>query len=178
MFPRNSATSYALSTGSLNYRENDNNGAIVDYCNVYTSGFWGSYRQNAGVPPIQRTSISVVLSGDGTTNTFLIGELGHTLTNLYTNPVAETGNMGGYTVWVGNYASMGYSTASTSGEFNARVLSSTGDLNTIETFRGPHPGGVNFLMCDGSVRSVGTNISGAILDRLANRQDGEPIGEF
>jgi prepilin-type N-terminal cleavage/methylation domain-containing protein/prepilin-type processing-associated H-X9-DG protein len=176
MFPRNSASSYALSTGTLNYRENDNNGAIVDYCNVFSSGIFGSYRASAGIK-VQPTSISTVLSQDGTTNTFLIGELGHTLTNLYLDPVAQTGNMGAYTVWSGNYASMGWSTASTSGEFNAKSLSSLSDLNTVETFRGPHPGGVNFLLCDGSARLISTNINSTVLDRFANRKDGEPIGE-
>jgi len=171
-FPKGAACSYGVSTGSLLFRESDNNGAIVDYWNVYTNSFWGHYRHDNGITAVQPTSIGKILSGDGTSNTFLMGEMGYTLSQDLGNPPA-------YTMWPGLYASLGWLPASTAGRFNAKVLTTNDDLTSVmETFRGPHPAGVNFLLCDGSVRMVGENIDGNTLDLLANRHDGQVIGEF
>ncbi len=41
-----------------------------------------------------------------------------------------------------------------------------------------HPGGVNLLLCDGSVRLVRDAISIPVWYRLAHRRDGEPVGTF
>ncbi|QDU00544.1 putative major pilin subunit [Gimesia chilikensis] len=171
-YPKGAACSYGLSTGSKLYRENENNGAIVDYCNIYSSGIWGMYRAAQGIT-VTRTSVDIILSGDGTSNTFLVGEMGYTLSSdVFSNPPA-------YTMWVGNYASLGWLPASTAGRFNARNLTLNDDMMSVmETFRGPHPGGVNFLFSDGSVHMINSSIDGNTLDCLANRHDGQPLGEF
>lgn len=44
--------------------------------------------------------------------------------------------------------------------------------------RSLHPGGVNALLCDGSVRFVGENVDLSTLRNLFNRADGNVIGEF
>ena len=44
--------------------------------------------------------------------------------------------------------------------------------------RSKHPGGVNFMMCDGSVRFIGNNVDMQTFRRLCNRDDGVPLGEF
>jgi hypothetical protein len=41
-----------------------------------------------------------------------------------------------------------------------------------------HVGGAQFALCDGSARFISENISMAVYDRLHDRRDGEPIGEF
>ncbi|EAQ81551.1 DUF1559 domain-containing protein [Blastopirellula marina] len=159
-------SSYALSTGTLYYRYNDNNGAIVDYLNLM-SGFWG---RPVDIK-VKETSIDNVQSQDGLSNTFLIGELGHQINNL--EDPATGANQGGLTQWTTGYPS--HSTASTSGVFNARELSTASDTSTLETFRGPHPGGVNFVYCDGSVHLIHTSIDETTLDNLTARGDGNPI---
>lgn len=45
-------------------------------------------------------------------------------------------------------------------------------------FSSYHTGGCQFLLGDGSVRFLGENIEHALLRRLANRSDGEPVREF
>lgn len=41
-----------------------------------------------------------------------------------------------------------------------------------------HPGGIDILLCDGSVRFLSEAIKLSTLARLANRSDGRPIAEF
>lgn len=159
------ASSYALSTGSEYYRKNDNNGAIVDYFNRMIMA-----DRDASIV-VAKTSIDIVQAQDGLSNTLMIGELGHQLKNLGTELGGST--LGAMTQWYVNYP--WYSTASTAGIFNARMASSGSDFYTWETFRGPHPGGVNFVLCDGSVTALITQIDDATLDNLANRHDGNPV---
>lgn len=136
---------------------------------MFKDGYGG--RDGIVVPP---TSIGKISSSDGTTHTFLVGELGHQLTNFADE---GSGSQGAWTAWYINYP-MAYSTASTNGVFNARELSDPYDFTSWEVFRGPHPGGVNFVFCDGSVKLIGTHTNSVILDRLANRMDGEVVGEY
>ena len=47
-----------------------------------------------------------------------------------------------------------------------------------QAFGSNHPGGAQFVFGDGSVHFVGDSIDGAVLERLAARNDGQPLGEF
>ncbi len=53
-----------------------------------------------------------------------------------------------------------------------------GRSGTVYGFGSWHIGTTNFLLADGSVRGVSTNISTTILDALAQRADGTAIGDF
>lgn len=41
-----------------------------------------------------------------------------------------------------------------------------------------HPGGVNALLCDGSVRFISQTVPLSLVARLATRDDGQPLGNF
>jgi prepilin-type processing-associated H-X9-DG protein len=47
------------------------------------------------------------------------------------------------------------------------------------SFASLHPGGgINFVQCDGSVRSVSPNIDGTLFEALGTVAGGEPTGDF
>jgi len=52
------------------------------------------------------------------------------------------------------------------------------DMGANTPLNSAHPGGVNALLCDGSVRFLAETLTLDLLARLATRDDGQPIGEF
>ena len=50
--------------------------------------------------------------------------------------------------------------------------------NHIDDFSSHHTGGAQFLMGDGAVRFVSTNIDTNVFKALATRQLGEVVGDF
>jgi len=164
-------SSYAVSSGTNRYRNQMHNGAIVDAMNVFLGE-----RVNLGVPPDEAvmtwTSIQDILVADGTTNTLLAGEFGvqHKDSSNLPFPFPSTGpNVG---EWAVSYPYN--SAASVFGTFNANRIP-VFDIPSYETFRGPHPGGVQFVLTDGSVRMVAETIDATVLDNLAARNDGNVI---
>jgi len=144
-------SSYALSTGNLGTRYGPHNGAII--------GFGPDYM-----------SITTDKIADGSSNTFLVGELDYGLQNWPDNCV-EGVTKGGTTQWA--FAYPGIAWGCTFGVFNSDRL-----VNTFEewdTFRSDHVGGAFFLMGDGSVRFVRDGVTKAVLDALATREGGEVL---
>jgi prepilin-type processing-associated H-X9-DG protein len=45
------------------------------------------------------------------------------------------------------------------------------------SFGGPHPGGCQFVFCDGSVHSISFTVDSVVYQRLANRKDGQVVDE-
>ncbi len=141
--------SYAVSTGSayghfVNSADPEyHNGAIID--------------PDKGTTSIDRLGVL-----DGTSHTFLAGELDYGLRDF---------SGGGSTVWASGYPFA--STATTSGVFNSdRLITGFRELNT---FRSDHPSGVNMLLADGSARFVDETVHTDILKWLAKRDDGQTI---
>jgi prepilin-type processing-associated H-X9-DG protein len=151
--------SYAVCTGSvLNHFANDtdpefDNGAIV----------------NIGWGP---TSINKILSEDGTTHTFLAGEMNFGILNYPT----ETNPQGGAGQWASSYPFC--STASTSGVFDANRNVILGTFFELDTFRSDHINGVNMLMVDGSVHFMQKFTHPDTLKYLAKRNDGQAVEPF
>jgi prepilin-type N-terminal cleavage/methylation domain-containing protein/prepilin-type processing-associated H-X9-DG protein len=65
---------------------------------------------------------------------------------------------------------------------NARFCSSqwllrrdTPGYDSMGSFGGPHPGGCQFVFCDGSVHSISFTVDSVVYQRLANRQDGQMV---
>lgn len=50
--------------------------------------------------------------------------------------------------------------------------------NTAAGFKSRHPGGANFLLCDGAVRIVDEDIDYRNYQRLGDRRDGETVGTY
>jgi prepilin-type N-terminal cleavage/methylation domain-containing protein len=115
-----------------------------------------------------KVALRNVSAADGTTKTLLGGELDYGL-----GLIPGFGN-GGLTRWAEGYPFQ--SSASTAGVFNATRLI-TG-FRELDTFRSDHPGGVQMVFCDTSVRFVPETASPDVLRYLANRADGQAIAEM
>jgi prepilin-type N-terminal cleavage/methylation domain-containing protein/prepilin-type processing-associated H-X9-DG protein len=163
-------SSYAVSTGSEYGHFNNcctmdgpkpeyHNGAIV-------SGNPKRAREN-------KTSIQMISILDGTTKTFLAGDLDYGLV-IPTSLCLGGPALGGDTVWADAYPFSNQ--ASVAGVFNSdRLITGCRERNT---FRSDHAGGVNMTMVDGAVRFIGENTSPDVLRCLAKRNDGKTVTEF
>jgi prepilin-type N-terminal cleavage/methylation domain-containing protein len=121
--------------------------------------------------------IRIAVITDGTSNTFLMGEKTVRRTTKWGSgedrSIYTSGNLNNSRRFAGvdlktgdNYKLDGFTVAEvTQGVDN-------------QTFGSLHPSSVTFAMCDGSVRSVAKNISLVTLGNLAERDDGNTIGEF
>ncbi|MBX9789572.1 MAG: DUF1559 domain-containing protein [Pirellulales bacterium] len=146
-------SSYVVSTGSdFTFLTANHNGAIIH-------------------PDSGRTNLATISNADGTSNTFLVGEMDYGLEN-YLWESCRAGEMrGGATRWASGYP--GVTLGSTYGVFNAQRMRD--HVSEYLTFRSDHPGGANFAMCDGSVRFIADSISEVTLDALSTRDGGEVV---
>jgi prepilin-type N-terminal cleavage/methylation domain-containing protein/prepilin-type processing-associated H-X9-DG protein len=151
--------SYAVCTGSAydhftnELDPNYNNGAIITPFNVSLDKFTN--------PP----TVRAISRQDGTSKTLAAGELNFGLKNY---------PQGGPTSWAFYYPAI--SNAAMAGVFNAdRLITS---FREWDTFRSDHPGGVNFVFLDGTVRFISDTTNPDILKSLAARNDGGPNGSF
>jgi len=159
--PIGGRASYAVSTGTGYSRQafinddpkrpnpNAHNGAIIH-------------------PKRGRTSIGVISNADGTTCTLLAGELDYGLYDIH-KLLRQDELYRGSTRWGMAYPAA--SIASLAGVFNSDEGKTFLDL---DTFRSDHPGGVNFVFCDGGVRWIPTATDEAVLKALATRAGREP----
>jgi prepilin-type N-terminal cleavage/methylation domain-containing protein/prepilin-type processing-associated H-X9-DG protein len=127
-----------------------------------TGIFW---RECSGVP---LNSIT-----DGTTNTFLAGEQIMHVTNW--NAWVEANQSVGSTALPLNYIAPGVAIGTTNS-----IVKSTGasDMNSWThwySFRSMHPGGGNFVTCDGSVKFIKTSINFNTYQALSTRAMSEVI---
>jgi len=112
--------------------------------------------------------IRIASISDGTSNTFMIGEMhipqGELLASPYNGPA---------------YHGRNYTNFIRVGGPGIPLAHNTEDQRAISySFGSSHEGIVQFAMADGSVRGVSTSLSTRILARLCNREDGETVGEF
>jgi prepilin-type processing-associated H-X9-DG protein len=63
-------------------------------------------------------------------------------------------------------------------DFVTATEANVGDTYAAVTSRSYHPGGVNVLLMDGSVRFIGNGIRPDVWRALATRAGGEVVGDF
>ena len=144
-------TSMAAAAGLLNEPQTDPLASVT----VATGGviFVGSALPDA-------------LIRDGRSNTYLFGE-------KYVPVAAYAAGTTGYQ----NVAFAGDSPDTLRGGYRVPVSDATTPIaaNNTQAFGGPHTGIFNAAMCDGSVRSIGFDISARIHFLLACRADRQPV---
>jgi prepilin-type N-terminal cleavage/methylation domain-containing protein/prepilin-type processing-associated H-X9-DG protein len=111
---------------------------------------------------------------DGTSNTFLAGEMGFQLKDYTFTSGPYVGQLrGGNTQWVWGYAS--YSFGSTGVHVNTVTGTPADRTARLGAFRSDHTGGANFVLADGSVRFVANTIPPAAYNAMGTRDGGEVI---
>jgi prepilin-type N-terminal cleavage/methylation domain-containing protein len=162
-------SSYAGCNGSdeadFTANVSQDNGVIV------RNNFYGTGNQ-AGIPI---TAIS-----DGTSNTFMVGEMGFELKDspCYSGQTPTSTICGGLTAWANGYSGASYGNSLYL--FNTITPGAAGggayDLTYRQaTFRGDHIGGVLFLMADGSVQFFANGMALATYQALSTRAGGEVV---
>jgi len=119
---------------------------------------------------------------DGTSNTVAIGEVPYGVNGQ----TSSTGILIDYrgSVWLGVTAEGARSNVAT--HQTLRGIPASGTPSTAYVINGTnafsfgshHVGGAQFLLGDGSVRLISENVDGLILNHLADRSDGQVIGEY
>lgn len=162
------SSSYAFSTGTEYYRNFENNGAIVDGLNA-----WSEFREDENGDPISMSLIQFRDITDGLSNTLFAGEFGvQEKVPDDEFPFADDTPTPLAALWANSYPY--YSAGSTAGGYNdTRVSGSI--FQEWEAFRSQHPDGAQFAFCDGSVKFIMESVDATVLDRLAQRNDGELI---
>jgi prepilin-type N-terminal cleavage/methylation domain-containing protein len=157
--------SYAVNTGTTTSHHfyasstpDFHNGAIVD----------------ALASDTKKTSVRLIGSLDGTSKTFLAGEMDYGLI-VPTTLCGGGPGQGGNTKWADGYP-VGASHGTVYGVFNSdRLVTGCPEWYT---FRSDHPSGVIMVMVDGSVHFVRDVILTDTLKQLASRRDGQVVEAF
>lgn len=149
-------------TGSCEWR------VPFNYRNLKT-GTWAAWVQSVPAQGISGISflgseVTFAQIPDGTSNTYMVGE-------KYINPDCyESDCSGGDTH--SQYQGYGWDVHRFSPDDDWGPRQDTPGLTWFRSFGSPHPGGLNMVYCDGSVRQVAYDIDLVAHHRLANRFDG------
>jgi prepilin-type N-terminal cleavage/methylation domain-containing protein/prepilin-type processing-associated H-X9-DG protein len=123
-----------------------------------------------------RLSLSSIT--DGTSQTLFIGEK-YIVPGLYGSTVGDSAVYNGDHT-LDSHSRLAGRQLKSDGTFVDRTLLSGTVISGLQnsSFGGPHPGMCNFLLGDGSVRSIQNTIPIDVLSKLACRNDGEAIADF
>ncbi len=147
-------TSYGCSMGT------DSNGL---------DGIFGGYAASAAPKGTKFRDIT-----DGTTSTIMCGEWNYQLEDYlwstFSCPARDGESRWGSYRWGGGYP--GVALGAMDGVLNVNTSANR------YMWRSDHPGGVHFLLCDGSVRFVNDSTNAGILDALATRAGKEVVAEY
>jgi prepilin-type N-terminal cleavage/methylation domain-containing protein/prepilin-type processing-associated H-X9-DG protein len=148
--------------------------------NRFLGGPYNGYTASNGaiVPEREGKQLRILSITDGTSSTFLAGDMHYTIQPHET--IAGSGVFRtGYTTW--GYAHPFYTYTWTQTPMNFTAPPPTPADYTRDgrySFRSVHPGGCNFLFCDGAVRFVRDSIAMPTYMALGSRNGGEVIGNY
>ena len=114
---------------------------------------------------------------DGRAHTLLLGEMGGSVLIWWSGTNSSLRNVGG---GIDSGADVGGYMAAIEAAalMNQELPVDEAQALTVGGFASQHQGGAYFAFADGSVRFISSRIDHETLRRLANRHDGELIGEF
>ncbi|WP_165072870.1 DUF1559 domain-containing protein [Paludisphaera rhizosphaerae] len=121
----------------------------------------------------QCNGVTIAGITDGTSNTFMAGEQIMRVTQW--NSWVEANQCVGSTAVPLNYLAPGVAITAGGSVTIGTGASNTGAWNNWYSFRSQHPGGGNFLLCDGSVKFIKTSISMPTYQALSTRGMGEIV---
>lgn len=163
-------TDYAANGGEISTKASGNPPTIELADTKFTG--WINPKSMSGVI-FQRSELKLSDIIDGTTKTYLIGEK-YADPNRYLKGDVVPGD--DQTMYVG----YGYDTIRWAAHHDGRDLCPIRDephKKVKESFGSAHIGGCNFVMCDGSVRTISYDVDAKSHRQFANRADSEVINE-
>ncbi|MBA4029641.1 MAG: prepilin-type cleavage/methylation domain-containing protein [Planctomyces sp.] len=110
---------------------------------------------------------------DGTSNTIAVGEI-RPMCSDHTN----RGWWDTAALWAATTGPINFKTCDKTGDQAEPACDGQGDRATAIAFKSQHTGGAHFLLADGSVRFISENIDYLSYQKLGDRRDGQPVGEF
>ena len=137
---------------------------------------WPPLDSQSGVN-FEGAEIELQMISDGTSNTYMVGEK-----NLDPDAYEGTDSVPGETGALGSGGDgqgyfVGYDWDTHRFAHKPPIQDSPG-ADLYEVFGSAHPGAWSVVLCDGSVRSISYDIDLTTHKRLANRHDGQTVGEF
>lgn len=144
---------------------------------------YGDSVYNGMIVPLNGKSKAISLAAvtDGTSNTMMVSEQSDYFYNASGNKVYRRssghagrtwGNGGGAGTWTSNVTTIRYPIATEGGTGNAA------HYNVNVALVSAHPGGVLMTLGDASVSFLAETVDFAVLTGLADRQDGNVLGEY
>jgi len=121
---------------------------------------------------------------DGTSNTFLLGEKHVRRLNADGTAVFRFGTADDRTIYsaqnANNYRRYAGRGVPDDAQHRIAKFNFEDFVQTVDNrrFGSRHPGTCQFVLCDGSVKAIRENIDIDTLGRLANREDGQAIGDY
>ena len=144
-----------------------------------------NYRGITGSQPVLTTSYGVMTNQDGLfygNSMVSIGDIpdGSSNTLAVGECSLDPGNQGHVgTLWAGMRGTLsGVTYVSDAMWFINSDPDHRVNGQADQAFSSHHPGGAQFVFADGSVRLVKETIDGKTLERLAARNDGQPVGDY
>jgi prepilin-type processing-associated H-X9-DG protein len=174
-----SPSSYA---GSMGAQQMDSQGG---WCQRYwyPGGYFGTgpdghgntndLNRISGVFGRSRVNCAFSNITDGTSNTIAIGEIRGNCSDHGANGWAHYN-----TLWIATTAPINFPTCPNEPQYAANSCNASNNWQTSQGFKSRHPGGAQFVLCDGSGRFLSETIDYATYQRLGDRRDGQSVGNF
>ena len=189
--PSGGLSDYAACSGTGNgdgVNDNTQNIGNGNYQGVNGAMIGSRYSANGNTLLEWNGIIRLASITDGTSNTFLIGEKHIRRLNQQGTAPFQMGQSDDRTVYTSRndnnfrrFAGRGIEMNMPTGEIYAVARYNFIDITQMQdnrSFGSRHPGICQFVLCDGSVIAIKETINIDTYGRLANREDGQVIGDF